>query len=354
MDGAKTAAAPRKKNRGWGIVYEFSRIEAETKPANEGLRAAVIGAGYFGRIHASKYAGMADVELVTVVDPDLTRARAVASELGARAAASLEDVLGRVDMATVAAPAAAHYSTARALLSAGVHTLVEKPIALDLSHADELIALAAERKCVLQVGHQERYVISQFGILDREVTPDRIECRRAGPFTGRGLDTSVVMDLMIHDLDLVHQVAPAPVREVRAAGMALHGALADEANAELLLEDGCAVRLHASRNAKERERSMKLVYPDGEVFIDFVKRTLTNTTGATLVAAFGGENVAGQPAIASDPVGFGVRSFVDCVRAGDSPWISGPCGRRALDTALRITDAIGDLGGEEAAAARMA
>ncbi|MFP4004728.1 MAG: Gfo/Idh/MocA family protein [Alphaproteobacteria bacterium] len=332
-------------------MYEFSKIEAGTRTANEGLRAAVVGAGYFGRIHAGKYASMADVELVTVVDPDLSRARAVAEEFGAEAAAHVSDILGRADVATVAAPAAAHYPTARTLLSAGIHTLVEKPIALDLSHADELIALAARRGCALQVGHQERYVIGQFGILDRDVTPSRIECRRAGPFTGRGLDTSVVMDLMIHDLDLVHQVAPAPVDRVRATGMALHGTLADEANAELVLQDGCAVHLHASRNAKERERSMKLVYPDGEVFIDFVKRTLTNTTGATLVAAFGGENVAGRPAVAGDPVGFGVRRFVDCVRDGETPWISGPCGRRALETALRITAAIGELGGEEAEAA---
>lgn len=324
-------------------MYEVSDVQAETKTAGRPFRAAVIGAGYFGRIHAGKYAQMADVDLVTVVDPNLARARAVAAEFGARAAAHVDEVRGRADVATVAAPAAVHYSTARALLSAGIHTLVEKPIALDLVHADELIALAAKKNCTLQVGHQERYVISQFGILDRDVTPSRIECRRAGPFTGRGLDTSVIMDLMIHDLDLVHQVAPAPVRRVRATGMALHGTQADETNAELILEDGCAVRLHASRNAQERERSMKLVYPDGEVFIDFVKRTLTNTTGATLVAAFGGEQVAGRPAVANDPVGYGVRSFVACVRTGENPWISGPCGRRALDTALRITEAVGDL-----------
>lgn len=353
--GNRTALRARNKNKGWGlIVFEYDRAQAETSAATgRRLRAAIIGAGYFGRIHAAKYAQMADVDLTLVVDPDLARARAVAAEFGARAAARADAVPGRADIATVAAPAAAHYDTARILLSAGIHTLVEKPLALDLAHADELIALAARKHCMLQVGHQERYVISQFGILDREVTPSRIECRRAGPFTGRGLDTSVVMDLMIHDLDLVHQVAPAPVARACATGMALHGALADEASAELTLADGCVARLFASRNAPERERSMKLVYPDGEVFIDFARRTLTNTTGATLVAAFGGEHVAGRPAVANDPVGFGVRSFVDCVRNGESPWISGPCGRRALETALRITEAIGALD-REPAAARMA
>lgn len=304
------------------------------------LRAAVFGAGYFGRIHAGKYAAMADVDLVAVVDSEPKRAEAVAAEFGAAAFAAPEDVIGRVDISTIATPANTHYDLTRRMLAAGIHVLVEKPIALNLEQADHMIRLARANRLVLQVGHQERYVLRQFGLLDRTVAPSRIECRRAGPFSGRGLDVSVVMDLMIHDLDLVHQVAPAPVAGVRARTRTVHGDEADETTADLWLADGTEAHLFASRIAKERERSMKLVYPDGEVFIDFVRRTLTNTTGATIVAAFGGD---GETEAANDPVGHGVRAFTACVRERADPWISGPCGRRALETALRVSAAAGDL-----------
>ncbi len=315
----------------------FIRIKAE-KP----VRIAVIGAGFFGGIHAAKYAALADAELVAVVDIDREKAQAVADRHGARAETDVAAVLRDVDAVSIASPADTHYRLARQVLEADLHCYVEKPIALNLSHADELIRLARRKGLVLQVGHQERYVLGQFGLLSRKETPVYIECRRAGPFSGRCMDVSVVMDLMIHDLDLVHQVSPSDVRKVRAEAQFEHGDLADEVSADLMLECGAEVRLFASRMADDKERTMRLVYPDGEIFIDWVNRTMTNTTPADLIAAFGDEEINGMPAVASDPLGYGIGRFVQCVHAGEDPIVTGGQARRALDTALRITDAHGE------------
>ncbi len=314
----------------------FIKIQSE-RP----VRVAVIGAGVFGGFHSGKYAAHPDVELVAVVDLDIEKARAVAEKHGARGVRDLDEVIGAVDAVSVAAPAKVHYALARRALEAGLHCLVEKPIALDIAHADELVAIARRKGLALQVGHQERYVFSEFGLLSRDAEPVYVECRRAGPFSGRGTDVSVVMDLMIHDLDLVHQVAPAGVRRVEAQAEFVHGDLADEVTADLTLENGTEVRLFASRNADDKQRSMRLVYTDGEIFLDFVNRTLTNTTPAKLESAFGGEERDGAPAIASDPLGYGIARFIQCVQCGEEPVVTGAQARRALATALAITESHG-------------
>ncbi len=312
------------------------RIKAE-RP----VRVAVIGAGFFGGLHAAKYAANPDADLVAVIDVDKERARSVADKVGARAETDLAAVLAEVHAVSVAAPARVHYRLARQALEAGVHCLVEKPIALETAHADELVRLARRKGLVLQVGHQERYVFSQFGVLARDQVPVYVECRRAGPFTGRAMDVSVVMDLMIHDLDLVHQVAPGAVRQAKAQAQFVHGDLADEVTADIALSCGTEARLFASRNAETKERSMRMIYADGEVVLDFVSRTLINTTPADLKPAFGGEDDAAG-AIAKDPLGYGIGSFLECVQRGEEPIVSGADARLALDTALRITAAHGE------------
>ncbi len=305
------------------------------------LRVAVIGAGVFGGFHAAKYAASAEAELVAVVDIDRARAEAVAERHGARAETDIAAVLSQVDAVSITTPAATHYRLARQVLDADVHCLVEKPIALRTDHAEELAALARRRGLVLQVGHQERYVFADFGVLARDKQPVYVECRRAGPFSGRCMDVSVVMDLMIHDIDLVHQVVPSPVRTVRSDAAFVHGTLADEVTADLSFENGAEVRLFASRNAEAKERSMRLVYDDGEIFIDFVNRTLTNTTPARLNSAFGGEEVDGKPSVASDPLGYGVAHFIACVQGGGEPIVNADQAGEAVATALAITKAHG-------------
>lgn len=304
----------------------------------EDLRAGVIGTGFFGGIHAKKYAGMAGVNLVAVTDIDGKAATKLAAELGAEAVSSVKDMAGKVDLVSIAAPAVFHYQLAREALEAGIHTYIEKPIALNLDQADDLIRLAEAKGLLLQVGHQERFVFAAFGLLSRNRTPNKIECHRAGPFTGRAMDVSVVLDLMIHDLDLVHQVSPAPVAKLEVAAKCLHGEHEDEVDAVLTLTDGCEVRLFASRMAEARNRFMKLEYDDGTVEIDFINRTLKNTTGAELKSAFE-IHAEGLPAIADDPLGHAIGAFVTAVRLGGEPIVTGPDARRALATALQIIEA---------------
>jgi predicted dehydrogenase len=232
-----------------------------------------------------------------------------------------------------------HGAIVRAFLASGAHVLVEKPIATDLDEAENLIALARSRGLVLTVGHQERFVFAHSGLLDHEAVPLSVECVRAGPWTGRGTDVSVVLDLMIHDLDLVHQLIPGMLSDVSAWGRPLHSPLKDEVWATLEFENGCRAGLFASRIAKERRRSLKAVYADGVIEIDFLTREVKNTTRRPLNA----------PEM-EDPLGASIASFVDSVRKGTLALVRPEEARRALETALLIEEAaapIGDVGGED-------
>ena len=292
------------------------------------LKAAVIGGGAFGRHHATKYAAMDGVELTAVADlnPDVRRQFQVAQ--GIRAVADWRELLGRVDCVSVCSPAVTHAEIVRAFLDAGSHVLVEKPIATDLDEADELIALAEARGRVLTVGHQERFVFAHTGLLDFPDAPREIDCWRLGPWTGRGDDVSVVLDLMIHDLDLVHRMVPDSVLDVTARARTVHGRHADEVSATLAFESGTLARLHTSRVAGARSRGMRVLYDDGAIEVDFMTRKVRNTTARPLRAlAF------------DDPLGESVASFVRSARDGAATLVRPEEARRALETALLIDDA---------------
>jgi len=293
------------------------------------LRAAVVGAGVFGRHHATKYMRLPQVKLVGVADPSADARRHVAAHLHVPAVSDWRSLLGQVDVVSVCSPASTHAGIVRAFLKAGAHVLVEKPIATTIEEAEELIALAAKRGLVLTVGHQERFVFAQSGLLDYENTPIAIECVRAGPWTGRSTDVSVVLDLMIHDLDLIHRLVPGALVSVRAEGRSVHGVLTDEVTANLEFENGTEVELVASRAADARRRSMRVVYEDGEIGIDFLARKVTNTTGRPL-----------QSLELHDPLAESVGAFVAAVRAGASTLVRPEEARRALETALLIDDAL--------------
>ena len=303
------------------------------------LKAGVVGAGVFGGYHAQKYAALPDVVLAAVLDVSKDAAEKTARHFGRRGTKALTDIsefAKLVDVATIATPATTHYGVARELIDAGVHVLVEKPLALTLEQADDLIELARGRGVTLQVGHQERFVIKATGLLSRGKAPKAITSRRAGPWTGRCTDVGVVIDLMIHDLDLCHQLVDAPVINAVASGTRMHGEDADEVSAELLFRGGCKAHLFASRISERRERVMRVDYDDGYVEIDFIKRTMTNTTPAELTPLGAGE--AAQRAITSDPLGFAVSEFVRAVRGGHEPLVNGQAARRALATALEILE----------------
>ena len=288
----------------------------------------MIGAGAFGRHHASKYRGLDGVELIAIADPCPEVRKASLANHGVQAVADWRDLLGKVDLVSVCSPAVTHAAIVRAFLNSGANVLVEKPIATSLEDADALVALARSTGRVLTVGHQERFVFAGTGLLDSTEIPLDVSCWRMGPWTGRSADVSVVLDLMIHDLDLVHQLVPYSVRSVSARATAQHGLLADEVTASVTFANGTAAHLETSRISEQRRRGMRAEYRDGVIEIDFITRKVKNTTPRPLKALEMG-----------DPLAESVAAFVLSVRHGAPPLVRPQEARRALQTALLIDDA---------------
>lgn len=289
----------------------------------------VAGAGVFGGYHAVKIAAADGARLARVFDADGGRARARADEHGAEAVTDLPAFLDGLDAVVVATPATTHVEVARAALSAGVHVLVEKPVALTLADADALMDLAEARGLVLQVGHQEAYVASALGLLDRPGVR-RVRSHRLTKPSGRAGDVSVVMDLMIHDLDLLARLAGTDEAEVIACEARGHPA--DEATATLRV-GAVMAELSASRLAEAPVRDLTLETDGGDVRLDFLTREVTNRTGTPLTAAMGGGPVL------SDPLGYGTKLFLDAVRGGAPRGVTAREGRAALRLALMIEEA---------------
>lgn len=323
------------------------------RPKLSSVRAGVIGTGYFGRLHVSKYASIPGVELVGVFDLDKERAGAVAEEFDCKVMDSLEDFFGKVDAVSISAPATFHYELASKFLEQGINVLIEKPIATNLEDADKLIKLARDKRAVIQVGHQERYVFSRFDLPTLVSDPIEIVCRRAGPFTGRNVDVSAILDLMIHDLDISHQILRYKPASVEATGRAVHGDLADEIDATVTTEDGKTVRVFASRVGDKLERSVRIICKDREIMIDFANRQFELTEFPEGNGAGGARRVMdpsevdGLPVVdelvSQDPLAEEIGGFVNAVATGARPRVSGEDARRALATALAIDEAVGPL-----------
>ncbi|WP_041658595.1 Gfo/Idh/MocA family protein [Asticcacaulis excentricus] len=309
------------------------------------LRAGVAGAGVFGVYHANKYkeaeaAGL--VRFVGIYDLEKSRAEVAAEKLGVKAFGGdeFEAFLAELDVITVAVPAFAHAQVALKALAAGVHTYVEKPLAITVEDGDAMVALAAEKGVVLACGHQERAVFEAMGLYAVPERPLRMEAVRNGTISTRNLDVSVVLDLMIHDLDLGLTLAAGEAGgiEVSArfrqeAGYTAVGA--DEVSAEVKFDDGFVATFAASRMAEARERTMRLVYPSGEVFIDLLNRKFENGTPFDLNPDFA------QADIARDPLGTSVFRFLDMVAGQrDKPLATGAEALKALCLALAIDDAV--------------
>ena len=301
-------------------------------PENGPLKAAVIGAGAFGRHHAGKYRALAEagqgVELFAIADPSPEVRRNLVAQHGVLAVADWRELLGKVDLVSICSPAVTHAEIVRAFLNAGAHVLVEKPIATTTQEANDLVALAARTGRVLTVGHQERFVFARTGLLDQAEAPLEIQCWRRGPWTGRGDDVSAVLDLMIHDLDLVHTLVKSDVTGVEARGRVQYGPYADEVSAAVTFANGTVAKLDTSRISHERRRGMRAVYKDGVVEIDFLTRDVINTTPRPLAALEMG-----------DPLGESVASFVSAVRDGTQPLVLAEEARLALQTAVLIDEA---------------
>ena len=243
------------------------------------LRAAVIGVGYLGRFHAQKYAALgaanAGVELVGVVDAYPDTAQRVAAELGVAAFTDYHELLGAhpaVDLVSVASTTETHHAVARDCLAAGVHVLAEKPITVTVAQADELIALADAKRLVLQVGHLERFNPAWLAVRDKIKRPVFIEAHRMAPFKARGIDVSVVLDLMIHDLDLILHLIKSTVTKVSASGVAVLSHTPDIANARIEFANGAVANLTASRISLKQMRKMRIFQPDHYLSLDFLEK----------------------------------------------------------------------------------
>lgn len=299
------------------------------------LRAAVIGVGYLGRFHAQKYASLENVQLVGVADARPEAAQRVAQELSTTAYTDHRELIGKVDLVSVACSTEHHHAVARDFLAAGVHVLVEKPITVTVEQADELIAIARANRCVLQVGHLERFNPAWLLAKDKLGKPLFIEAHRMAPFKPRGIDVSVVLDLMIHDLDLILGLVGSEVTEVRASGVPVLTEGIDIANARLEFANGCVANLTVSRTSTASLRRMRLFQRSEYVSVDFqdrrvgVSRKAPAGSDAPIVAET-------KEAAPGDALLTEIREFVAAIRQGTPAVVSGEDGRRALALALEV------------------
>ncbi|MEW5686021.1 MAG: Gfo/Idh/MocA family oxidoreductase [Pseudomonadota bacterium] len=304
---------------------------------SETLRGGVIGAGVFGGYHARQYARIAGVDFAGVFDTHPERAAKIAMPLGGRAFATLEEFLAEVDLVTVASPATVHAEQALAAIAAGRHVYVEKPIAISVADGEKVRSAAAKAGVVVACGHQERVVFQSMGLLDVPEQPLLLEALRHGPPSERSRDVSAVLDLMIHDIDLALAVAAGEPVTAEAEGRRGPDGVWDAIQAEASFDTGLIVRLDVSRLAEARRRTMRIVYPSGEVEIDFVARTFRNTTPFALNADFA-DTPAGQ-----DPLGASVEGFLAAVRgAAPRPVVTAQEAIAALDLALAVEKALED------------
>jgi predicted dehydrogenase len=303
------------------------------------VKVAVIGVGHLGQHHARIYAEMPGVELVAVADISDARRREVAGRLKVQATADFRTLLGAVDAVSVAVPTGSHHEVALAFLRAGSDVLVEKPITQTVAEADELIAAAAKRGRILQVGHSERYNGAVRVLAKKVQEPRFIEVHRMGPFPGRGTDVDVVLDLMIHDIDIVLTLVKSPVISVTAVGVPVVSEQVDIANARLEFASGCVANITASRVSGERLRKIRVFQRDTYFVLDYATQELS------LFRQVAGEGSGKTrltrievPVARVEPLRQELGDFLESIRTRRPPMVSGEAGRLAVAVATQIIE----------------
>ena len=329
------------------------------------LRAAVVGVGHLGQHHARIYAGLEDVDLVAVCDLDEKQARSVAKKCRTEARTDFRTLQGQVDLVSVAVPTVYHFEVASWFLGQGVPCLVEKPMTMNVEEAEGLVALAHEKRCALQVGHIERFNPALIAARELPLDPKFIECHRLGPFSFRSTDIGVVMDLMIHDLDIVLDLARSDVVSVDSVGVTAISDTEDIANARLRFANGCVANLNASRISAKRMRKIRIFSPDSYVSIDYEAREAViyrkSPTFEQAKAGMGDIDLSRVKDVAKllfgrgkfftvdrialdeqEPLQEELASFVSAVRHGTEPEVTGEDGMRAIALAERIVAGMGE------------
>jgi predicted dehydrogenase len=303
------------------------------------LRVAVIGVGHLGRHHVRLMSSMPGVTFVAAVDLVADRARAAAPP-GCEILTDSRALLGRVDAVTIAVPTRHHLDVARPFLERGVHVLVEKPMTASLAEADEMIGLANASGAVLAVGHSERFNPAIQAALPILRTPRFVEVHRLSEFPERSLDIDVIFDVMIHDLDIVSAVANSPVASVEAVGVPVLTPRIDIANARIRFESGCIANLTASRISRDKVRKVRFFQPDMYVSVDYAEQELDvwrlRPRPGERPAIEGGKVEVPK----GEPLGLEIADFIGAIREGRTPQVPGEEGRRALELATRVADAI--------------
>jgi predicted dehydrogenase len=329
----------------------------------EKLNVAVVGVGHLGKEHARIYRSLPDVRLAAVVDTNAQRAGAIGKKEGVPFYYGHEQLLGeKLDAVSIAVPTGAHFRVANDFLRAGISVLVEKPMTRTLDEADTLISLAREKGKILQVGHVERFNPIVSAVREHVRAPRFIECHRLSPFSFRSIDIDVVMDVMIHDIDIILHIVPSPIARVDAVGVAVISGRVDIANARLVFEDNCVATVSASRVSDRSMRKIRIFSRDSYLSVDYVQRSARFFKKA---AGFdSSRNVLDNVAIASlknpaeyfmknmlsiediringqdEPLKLELKSFVNAVKTQAEPEVPGEHGRRAMAAAMRILESV--------------
>lgn len=306
------------------------------------LKCAVVGVGYLGRFHAQKYKSILNVQLIAVCDKNKVQCDAVAQELDVPACYDYEILLDKVDAVSIAATTNQHYQIAKAFLAKGVHVLIEKPITETVEEANELIALAKANGAKLQVGHLERFNSARLALDDYLIKPLFIESSRLAPFNPRGTDVNVVLDLMIHDIDLIHSIVKSDIVHIDAQGAPVLSSSVDIANARLTFKNGCIANITSSRISFKTERKARIFQENSYISIDYhAKQFAVFSKGA-------GEMFPGIPNVdrkdftfeKADALLEEIKAFIHCIHTDTVPLVSGVDGRNALDIAEQISKLI--------------
>jgi predicted dehydrogenase len=308
----------------------------------EKIRAAVIGVGYLGRFHAQKYAQAPGCELVAVVDSRAQAREQVAGEVKAQALSDYTGLLGKVDAVSIVTPTPTHFAIARDFLQAGAHVLVEKPITETPAEARELIAIAERAKRILQVGHLERFNAAILAAEPYLKSPRFVECHRMAPYRERGTDVNVVLDLMIHDIDIVQTIVGAPIVSIDAIGTPVFSEEIDIANARIRFANGCVANATASRVSVKTERKLRIFEDDAYLSLDLQQKIVTLIRKRTAADGAGPlpVTIEEQSLEQGDALKAEIEAFLGCIRNGTPPVVTGEAGLMALETATRITEQV--------------
>lgn len=302
------------------------------------IKVGVIGVGYLGRHHARLYAELPGAQLIGVADVDPARAAEVAAAAGTTAYTQYRDLLGLVDAVSVVVPTSLHAEVAGECLAAGLDVLLEKPMTVTLDEADRLVALAETRGRIIQIGHLERFNGAVRALVSRLGRPRFIESHRLGPFVGRGTDVHVILDLMIHDLDIILSLVRSPIVDIRAVGVPVLTSNIDIANGRLEFADGCVANVTASRVSKEPLRKLRIFQSDAYFSLDYQKQEVV------MARRLGAASATGLPAIdvqtlaieKEEPLKAQLSAFLESVATRRPPLVSGREGREALRVALDV------------------